>query len=521
MSIEAILNLEDLKKYFIEGLEESKKFSSIFYPTNKTLSDYQISLAKKSTSLNTFMNTVFMGSINGAWINMFDAPKSICDGCELENTKIHFGVGTTGWYFLCGTAGDIGFNFNIMRQEIVPPKISKKYGLDKSETVRWCISGGFGKIGDTVFYNTLSDWIYMKYTQYSETTFKLSGSCPTTDLTFETIKPMTFNFTLNFVDTTGKTHNINILLSGNSSPEGNYPNSCQVCQDGIGNFYYSYTDMDIIVTADSGKTQYGKKTGWIDHQFWKSSYVKGVYSQALVYLLNSISNRINNGWLWFAIQDVESNTQYMLTHHYIKNYSEINKGDNLDTDMVNVYRNGVAYYNPTKVDMDSGDLNIILTETIQVSGVNISLPSSYNITLPGGKKVVLKICTAPNVYLGSAIASYETPALLYSEDGKTVIGSGLIEANMYLEKDVLAKRFISLAGGNPDDRSEYNTVYNAMDSKKSFGKLLLAFIIVFIPLWIIITLIVFVVKEKEPNRRKNRLMLAIALFLIFYLFWKS
>jgi hypothetical protein len=238
-------------------------------------------------------------------------------------------------------------------------------------------------------------------------------------------------------------------------------------------------------------------------------------------LLNSISNRINNGWLWFAIQDVESNTQYMLTHHYIKNYSEINKGDNLDTDMVNVYRNGVAYYNPTKVDMDSGDLNIILTETIQVSGVNISLPSSYNITLPGGKKVVLKICTAPNVYLGSAIASYETPALLYSEDGKTVIGSGLIEANMYLEKDVLAKRFISLAGGNPDDRSEYNTVYNAMDSKKSFGKLLLAFIIVFIPLWIIITLIVFVVKEKEPNRRKNRLMLAIALFLIFYLFWKS
>ena len=517
MTVQPQLNLEDLKKYFIEGINESKKFSSLFYSSNKKLADYQIALAKKATSLNTFMNTVFIGSINGAWVNMFKAPKPICTGCELENTKIHFGVGSTGWYFLCGTAGNIGFNFNIMRQEVAPPKIVEKYGLEPSETVRWCISGGFGKIGESTFYNTLSDWVYLKYTQYSESTFKLEGGVPTTQLSLSTVKPMNFTFNITFVDTTGKKHDLSIMLSANTPPEGNYPNSCQYCQDGIGNFYYSYTNMDVVLTADNEKTQYGKSTGWIDHQLWKSSYTDTTYSQALIYLLGSISNRLNNGWLWFAIQDTESNAQYMLTHHYKKDYSEINRGDNLDADMINVYRNGVPHYTPTRTDMASSDMNITLDSTIKISGLNIDLPASYNITLPGGKKVVLKICTAPNVYRNMAIASYETPALLYREDGKTVIGSGLIEANMYLSQEILAKRFISLAGGNPENSEEYNTVYNVIQRKKSGWKLFLAFLIVLIPLWVIIALLIFSLRRKEG--RRNRLLFSVAVFLIFYFFW--
>ncbi len=186
--------------------------------------------------------------------------------------------------------------------------------------------------------------------------------------------------------------------------------------------------------------------------------------------------------------------------------------------MVNVYREGEVRFNPTKTIIDNADTRVRLVMTVSnpISGLN--MPAKYEITLPGGKQIVLAIATAPNVYTNS-FASYETPAFLYDSSGTQIIGTGLIEANFYLSNDVLAKRMIAQAGGNLENTNEFKIVMNGLKKPQTVWQRLLAFIIVLIPLWTVIICVVFVVYKKD--KRYVRFMLSIAILILLYGIWKT
>jgi hypothetical protein len=475
------------------------------------LCDYQINLAQKAQDLNTLMNAIFISNSNKPFVSYFKNPKEICTGCELANTKVHFGHGSVGWYFIFGIAGNLCFNFSFYRQEIAPPKIVEEENIDPSEAVRWNVSGGFGTIGaNPVWYSSQGEWMYLKYIENSYSSFSLIGSSDTgnTSVNFFT-DAMSFNITVNFVDTNQTKHALNMQLKGNTPPLGNYPNSCQYCFYDIGNFYYSYTDMDVIIKADNLPEQSASNSGWVDHQFLKNSYATNLSLRAMSILFKY---KQQNGWLWFAVQDKETGIQYMFNVFYDDTYSDIKLNKKLSIDMINVYREGVVHYKPTNTAYSYKDCEIILLETVNTAYGN--LPSKYSITLPGGKKTILKIATAPNIYENIAIKSYETPAYLYDQSEQNIIGTGLIEANLYLSRDTLTKNFISLAGGNSSNADEYNIIYDVLSNKISTYHKFLAVLVLLFPIFILFFAILFTFYKKENI--KPRLCISIVLLLLFY-----
>lgn len=513
MSNNPVLNLQGIKSLFTKGMNYVKdNFDMTLVESENDLCQYQIQLAEKSKDLNTLMNAIFISNSNKPFITYFKNPKEICTGCELANTKVHFGYASVGWYFIFGIAGNLCFNFSFFRQEIAPPKIVESEKIDPSEAVRWNVSGGFGTIGENpVWYSSKGEWLYLKYTENNYSSFSLIGTSDSgnTVVNFFT-DSMLFDITVNFTDTNSLKHNLNIKMKGNTPPLANFPNACQYCFYDIGNFYYSYPTMDIIVKADNLQEQMGESSGWIDHQFIKNTYPNNLTLRALTFLF---SNVLENGWLWFAIQDNETRIQYMLTVHYKDTYiKSIKIGEKLEADTINVYREGVPYYKPTNTAYSYKDCEIVLLETIKTS--HGDLPSKYSITLPGGKKTILKINTAPNIYENIAIKSYETPAFLYDSSEKNIIGTGLIEANLYISKSDLSKNFIDLAGGNSTDKNQYDIVYNALNRKPTAWHKFLAILILLFPVLLIFLAILFILYKKE--NRKPRIGIAVCLLLLCY-----
>lgn len=504
-----MLALSDIKNLFSKGMTyANSKYKGILFDRQNELSNYQLSLVNQATDLTTLMNAIWLGNVNKVWTTAFKAPQPICTGCELGYTAIQFGVAHVGWYFLYGIAGSLCFNLSFYRLEIAPSEVvEKEYpNLQKGEAVRWCVLGGYGTTGNNpVWYSIPLEWIHLNYSEPSYSTFSLEGlGTNIKNVSLSSTTPMNFQVNIGYNDTENKSHTLQVNMTANTPPTANVPNSCE-CGFGLGSFYYSYTTMSVDISAD-GVTSNGG-SGWIDHQLIKNGVANSLYGQSLQTVANVLSKSLTPGWLWTTIQDQQSGLQYMFTHFFGKKYftDDIVVNQNISNSMINVYKQGVPYFNPTSSDMDSGDLQMVMTKTISYNGMN--MPASYNITLPGGKEVVLTIATAPNVY-PSSFAPYETPAYLYDKSGN-IIGTGLIEANFYLDNETLAKRMVSAAGG-----TNYMIVYNAMTKSQKLYQKMLGFFIVLSPLILILSAFWFIFKNKE--HRKNKFFLCLALLLIMY-----
>jgi len=169
-----------------------------------------------------------------------------------------------------------------------------------------------------------------------------------------------------------------------------------------------------------------------------------------------------------------------------------------------------------KMVLHISDLDVQLTKTVNVNGMD--LPKEYNITLPGGKPVVLTLASAPDQY-PVPYAPYENPAILYdaADTQKTKpIGIGIIEANGYMTNDEYAQRYIKAAGGDATNQASVNMVSNAMSPNltQTGGQRFLAFLIILIPLWLLIIAIIFILYKK--NGRYPRLMIVLVLLLLLY-----
>lgn len=520
-----VLDLNGIKALFAKGIQHAKdNFPIGLFSRNDQLCNYQLSLVNKAEDLTTLMNAISIK--NPVFQSAFKGPKPIPRGSEIAHNPIQFGVGNVGWYFNYGVAGDICFVLSFSRTEIAPPSVVEEEKLDPSEAVRWNLGGGFGKIGGP-WYNLPGEAFYMKYSQENFATFSIAGggsqitnamlASRQADPSLPNANPLQFIMSADFVSPTdGKSHSISVTMIANVPPAPNVPNSCGQCANDMGSMYYSYTDMDVLVKVDNQSQQAGK--GWIDHQLFKNGIPRSLMAQAQASVANTLINPISGGWLWFAIQDYESNIQYMFCHFFVTKFYKdaIKLNENIPMQLINVYKNGQTHFNPTRTDMDISDLDVRLVKTVNVNGLD--LPAEYNITLPGGRPVIFTLASSPDQYL-VPFAPYENPALLYNaaDTGRTnPIGIGIIEANGYLTNDQYALRYIKAAGGNVTDQASLSMVSKAMSPNLTQTGLqrFAAFLIVLIPLWLIIIALIFVLHSKKD--RRTRLMIAIALLLIIY-----
>jgi hypothetical protein len=499
-----LLDLNGLKALFKKGMDHAKKnYSSVFFDKREDLCDYQVELAMKAPDLTTFMNAVWMN--NNTFASAFWDPHAICNGCELANTGVKFGVGNIGWYFLYGVTSGYVYNITLFRLEVAPPDC---VDFERSEAVRWGVMGGYGKVGGA--WNQLQpEWIYMKYTEPSYSTFTLEGKGNTMSVSFGSVVPMQFYFDISFTDTKNEKHTIASTLTCNTPPTKNFPGSCY-CFNGAGTFYYSYTDISISFIANNAPPSLGM--GWIDHQLMKSGPLKGWWKQSLQTVTGLLSPKQTSGWLWTSVQDQESGLQYMFTIPLIKYYKgNIKVNKKMVPAAINVYEKGVAHIKPTSTTMNSSDVEIHMLETFSANGVD--LPAKYRIVLPGGKVVILKMVSGANVY-PNAVAPSEQPAFLYDSEEKKVIGSGLIEANLYLTSDQLASRMIQQAGGNSKDKNKVKMLSSMISGDQSAGQKVLGVFALLTPLWILLLALLFVLYSKE--QRHTRLMLSIVLLMLIY-----
>jgi hypothetical protein len=517
----SLLDLNGIKALFAKGLDHAKQtFPEGLFSVDHDLCDYQLSLVNKAQDLTTLMNAIAIRNVTLS--TAYDGPKPVCSGCEIQYNPVQFGVGNSGWYFNYGVAGNLSFVFSLGRIEIAPPKVVREQGLPPSEAVRWGLGGGIG-IGDT-WYNFPAEIIYMNYAQPSYSTFSLVGSGNTLkNVTLQnaqansllpTANPLQFSMSATFTSPTdNKEHSMSVTMISNTPPVPNVPNSCGGCSDNLGSLYYSYTDMDIILTID-GAVQTGK--GWIDHQLLKTGVPRGLMAQAQASVINTLLRPVSGGWLWFAIQDYESDTQYMLCHFFASKFykDDIKMNEDIPMQLVNVYKKGVTHFKPTRTDMSVSDLKVKMVKTINVNG--LALPATYNITLPGGKNVVLTLASSPDQYL-TPYGSYENPALLYGADDLTKpIGIGIIEANGYFTNDEYAQRYISSAGGDANDSRALALVSRSVSPNihQTGWQRFLSFMVFLIPLWILIMVLIYVLYSR--SNRNARFMVMVAVLLLFY-----
>lgn len=507
MSTKPLLNLQQLKTLYKKGVEYARtQFNSPLYTENKSLTNYQMKLIEKAPDITTFMNCFWIPNL--MFQNAFEDPKQICNGCELKYTGVRFGVGSMGWYFIFGIAGNYVYNFTLFRLDVCPPYVLEKENIPRSEASRWFVCGGYGEVNGN-FYKMQNEAIYMKYNQPTYSTFGLEGSGNSYNCRFGSQVPMQFYFSVDFTDTDGKSHSVTINLRANTPPLPNYKNAC-LCAPGAGAFYYSYTDVWSNISVNGSEPSVG--TGWIDHELFKMGILKSFRLQALNTVLSTFNKTETQGWIWIPIVDKESGIQYMLTHHLKEfYYKSIKPNNTYSLDIVNVYNKGVAYISPTSSDMDSRETSITLTSTFQANDLN--LPAGYKITLPGGKKVIAKIASSPNVY-PSIFAPTENPAFLYDETGQKIIGIALLETNVYLTYKQIAKRAVQFCGGDPNNNEEVEIMYSGFIVNQTWGQKLLAYLYLLIPVFLILFAVIFVLYRKD--NRYTRLMFSIALLLIIW-----
>jgi len=307
------LSLQQLKDLYAKGMAHArKKFSSAFYPKYDKLCDYQLKLVSQAKDLTTMMNAVWIQ--NPVWSTAFIAPKPLCAGCELGHTAIQFGVGTIEWYFFYGISGDYVYNISFFKQEIAPQEVVDSVISDRSEAVRWNVVGGCGLISTQSWYPIQSEYIYMKYTQPTYSTFSLVGAGNNITVNLQSNPPLQFSFDITYNSPDNKPHSLSVGTQARTGPTPNFPNSCE-CGLGLGTMYYSYTDMTAVAVIDGG-TAGLNGTAWMDHQLIKGGIPDNWYWQAVETVGNVLSPKKSAGWLWTTIQDYESGLQYMFVHGF-------------------------------------------------------------------------------------------------------------------------------------------------------------------------------------------------------------
>lgn len=504
------MDLQSTKNLFNSGIQYAKTKRNIFLNSDNEFLDKINSIAQNAPDLTTLMSTILAATNSQQWQDCFNDVQCIPRGYELQKTPIQYGRAPLGWYFFTGVADPtsdispkIAYNFTFLRVEIAPPHNVK---IPKSQAVNWLVSGGYGIVGNpSTWYSLPYEFITMDYQELSYSMFTLSGSGNTISASISSTQPMTFDITVSFTDSVNKKHTLTSNLTANTPPQANYENACDK-KDNLGTFYYSYPDMRVSMTVSGDvpvPLQAGK--GWIDHQYAKGGIMKNIYYNAL--LTRDIVNSLNPpGWIWASIQDEESGEQNMLMRfNGDKPYSEsVKLNDELSFDIANVYKKGVPYFNQ--------NIKAKLLETTS-SAYNIDLPSKYHITLPSGKEVILATITAPNIY-SSPAAPYETPAYLYNMQGQ-VIGTGLIEANLYLPIDVYVSRY--MASMNSTDSDLFNMIKNILNPKQTLSQKLLMYFVILLPFILIIASVVYIFHKKD--RRKERLGLVVCIWLILFMLY--
>lgn len=520
------LDLQAMQSLFSKGMAYAlDHFPQGIFSKGEDLCSYQLNLANNARDLQTFMGAVSIH--NPAFNTAFNGPTNITRGGEIGYTNPQFGVSNTGWYYVYGVSSsgsvsspptpDVAFEFSFSRQELAPPAVVQREGLDSSECVRWVVCGGFGEVGGT-WYNIPGEYLYLAYTKLSDYNFTLVGAGQqVTSVAISSTIPMMFDFNIAFKDLQGKAHTLQVSMIANTPPAPNAPNSCAECVHGMGSMYYSFTDMSVVISPDNQPEVQGN--GWIDHQLVQAGVPEGLFLQSALTVANVLASPVSGGWLWFSIQDYESGYQYMLWHPFDTKFYEddVKLNETIPMSLVNVYRKGVAYFFPTRTDMDISDLDVKLVKFINVNGKN--MPAEYNITLPGGKPVVLTLASGPNVY-STPYGPYENPALLKNMAGQ-VIGLGTIEANGYYTNEEYAQRYIKSAGGNPADMASVNLVASGMNPGMIQTKfhIFLAFMVFLLPLWILLVLVSWIFYDKE--HRGVRIKIAVAVMLLVYGFMYS
>jgi hypothetical protein len=525
--------MDNIKSTFREGVKYAlKKYSSILYSRDDDFFKYQDGLLEKANTLTEIMNVIWLATYSSTWNYAFEAPQNVQGDGVFSLSNVQYGISPTEWYFFYGIAGKYCFNITFIRIPISPLIKDDKYNI-------WTVNGGYGIASENkqerTWFRLKPEYIFMDYTKTSYSTFNLSGKSDQTPLkiSLNNTEPMTFGINISFDAIEGGNHNIDIIMKANSPPSPNAQGACLGCSGNIGSMYYSYTNMAVQMKVGGDEKVY-TGIGWQDHQLIKGGIPVGLKNQALMAVTNTLLRAVTGGWTWYAIQDLESGIQYMLTHFYIDKFykddipSKLNTKENIKPQMVNVYKDGIAYFNPTEDDIDSNDTRIYLLETVENPDKTFTipenkplLPSKYDITLPGGKEVVLEIATLPNVY-PIAPAPYETPAYVKNEKG-VVIGVGLIEANGYFTNEEMAKRAIIQAGGDPDDKKSVEMLENMILKKQKWYQKLLSFIIAGIPILVFILSLVFVFKNGKHKKEldgKTKVLIAVFVNTLVYVMLK-
>jgi hypothetical protein len=220
-----------------------------------------------------------------------------------------------------------------------------------------------------------------------------------------------------------------------------------------------------------------------------------------------ISPSPSGGWLWTTVIDYESGIQYMLVYYFHQFYQDTVKlGDKIKPQIVNEYKQGVVYQN-RKAEM-------VLEEVYTDDLYGINLPQKYRITLPGGKVVVLKKCTTGSNRYPIPPAPVENIGFVYNENEDTIIGGGVLEANLWLNNKQISQNYaqsVSFVNSSPP----LSLILKGFENKPNVGYKILAFLYVLLPLWIITVILVITFCKKEG--RTSRFIVSCVVFILLYL----
>jgi hypothetical protein len=417
--------LDEWKALFVEGLDYANKHASFFAAPNKELSEFQTLAATTATDMNQFMTAVTLR--NGAWMNSFDAPKSI----KYPSTNFAIGEGHTETYMVVGTFDDFAFLFCPARMEVAPPAVVSKWLDDPSQAVVWNLFGGFGfrtgVRGGGKWTPFPFRWLQGDYTSKADG-FLLSVREGDMTINCELRDRDWFSFDVKFGTT---------VLSGRvkalGPPLPMSKNGCFSCGTyGLQSKYYQRTDcaVNADLQLDTESFRFRNGHGWIDHQ---SYYVAPGRSLARNLMGNSllILYKQKLSWLWMYVQDRHTSTQYMIVQPI--NPHKFKEG--------NVYKASCNVYNTNRVQFNVKGAKVRVGKTVIDRDFNY--PIEYYVTLPSQKQVTLRALYGYGAHPNATrIDSWEMPAVLFDAQERE-IGSGLIELNGTTPDDVHAKRLIA------------------------------------------------------------------------------
>lgn len=492
-----------MKKVFSEGMKYAKDNAPWFFPPQK-LCDLQSDLVQKANDPQTLMWAVNMS--NPTVDSAFDSPEPIKPGKELQASVPNFTIAPVSWYFFVGNCGSVSFCIMFFRRSLA--------NVDSTDTplYTWMLSGGYS-YDKQPWVSIPVEWVNMNYISPApnqppqSATFTLSSE----NYSFGSMTPLEYFVNLKFTDINGGKHSFSTLMRARTSPVQQFPGACGGCDNGRGSLYLCLPDLDISLSIDERSPIQGK--GWIDIQTAPMPLpsTTGFYNQAFSTVTKTLGVPASDGWFWGFIQDEESGLRWMYVSFFTKKYTDLCKvGNTLDVQYCNKIKEGMSH------PMYPTDFKLKILTVVNLDGTDY--PTSYLATLPGGKKVMLRVDTTPGLCLTPTMCdAYEMPATLLEEQGRRVLGTAFIEVNIALDREKWIDRILTWSGGDPKNSHSRTLIKNAMDCKQPFIQVTAAFIMVLIPILAIIGALYYVYKGKDDRGRRTKIaLLFVLIILIFY-----